>query len=84
MTERERLHSLVEDLPEPQVNAALRLIEDLRREASDPDPVSRALWEAPIDDEPLTAEDLEELRTAELDRQAGRVASHHQARRELL
>lgn len=82
MTEKERLHSLVEDLPEPEIHAALRFVEYLRREASDP--VARALEEAPFDDEPLTAEDLAELEAAESDRQEGRLVSHDEARRELL
>lgn len=82
MTEKERLHSLVEELPDPEVHAALRFIEYLRREASDP--VARALQEAPYDDEPLTAEDLAELDAAERDRQKGRIISHDEARRELL
>lgn len=82
MTEKERLHSLVEELPEPEVHAALRFVEYLRREAADP--VARALREAPYDDEPLTADDLAELDAAELDRQEGRVVSHDEARRELL
>jgi hypothetical protein len=82
MTEKERLLSLVEELPEPEVHAALRFVEYLRHEASDP--VARALQEAPLDDEPLTAEDIEELEAAERDRQEGRTVSHHQVRRELL
>ena len=82
MTEKERLHTLVEDLPELEVHAALRFVEYLRQEASDL--VARALNEAPFADEPLTAEDLAELEAAELDRQEGRVVSHDDARRELL
>lgn len=82
MTEKERLHSLVEELPEPEVHAALRFVEYLRREASDP--VARALRLAPDDDEPLTAEDLAELDAAERDRQEGRVVTHDEARRELI
>jgi hypothetical protein len=82
MTEKERLQSLVEELPEPEVHAALRFVEYLRREASDP--VARALHEAPLDDEPLTAEDIEELEAAERDRQESRVVFHQEARRELL
>lgn len=82
MTEKERLHTLVEDLPEPEVHAALRFVESLRQKAADP--VARALQEAPFDDEPLTAEDLVELEAAERDRQEGRVVPHDEARRELL
>lgn len=82
LARKERLHTLVEDLPESEVHAALRFIEYLRQEASDP--VARALREAPFADEPLTAEDLAELEAAEHDRQKGRVVSHDEARRELL
>jgi len=82
MTDKERLHSLVEDLPEAEVHAALRFVQYLRQEALDP--VARALQEAPYDDEPVTAEDLAELEAAERDRQQGRVVSHDEARRELL
>ena len=79
MKEKERLHSLVDDLPEPEVQAALRFVEYLRREASDP--VTRALQEAPVDDEPVTAEDLAEPEAAERDRREGRVVPHDEARR---
>ncbi|MDY7091672.1 MAG: hypothetical protein SX243_01735 [Acidobacteriota bacterium] len=82
MTDKERLHSLVENLPDSEVHAALRFVEYLQREASDP--VSKALQEAPYDDEPLTAEDLAELKAAERDLQEGRVVSHDKARRDLL
>lgn len=82
MTEKERLHSLVDDLPEPEIHAALRFVEYLRQESSDP--VARALQNAPLDDEPLTSEDLADLEAAERDWQDGRVVSHDEARRELL
>lgn len=82
MTDKERLRKLVEDLPEPEVRAALRFVEYLQWEASDP--VARALQEAPYDDEPMTAEDLAELKAAERDRQEGHVVSHDEARRKLL
>lgn len=79
MTEKERLHNLVEALPDQEIHATLRFVEYLRREASDP--VARALQEAPYDDEPLTAEDLAELDAAERDRQEDRVVSHDEVRR---
>lgn len=82
MTDKERLHNLVEQLPEPEVRAALRFVEYLRWETSDP--VGRALQEAPYDDEPVTGEDLAEIEAAECDRQEGHVVSHDEARRELL
>ncbi|HEX9736319.1 MAG TPA: hypothetical protein VGG06_30515 [Thermoanaerobaculia bacterium] len=82
MTDKERLHVLVDDLPEPEAHAALRFVEYLRQEASDP--VARALQEAAIDDEPLTAEDLEALEDAERDWREGNVVTHYEARLQLL
>jgi hypothetical protein len=82
MTDKERLHALVDDLPEPEAQAALRFLEYLRQEAADP--VARALREVPMDDEPLTAEDLAALEEAEGDWQEGRVVSHDEARLQLL
>lgn len=82
MSDKERLHALVDELPEPEVHTALRFVEYLRHEASDP--VARALQEAPIDDEPVTAEDLAALEDAERDWQEGRTVSHDEARVQLL
>lgn len=82
MTEKELLHHLVEELPEAEVHAALRFVEYLRREVSDP--VARALREASFDDEPLSAEDLEELGAAEEVRWEGCMVAHNEARRQLL
>jgi hypothetical protein len=49
MTARERLHQIVEELPEPDAEQILRAVEHWRD-----DPVSRALAAAPFDDEPET------------------------------
>ena len=49
MTARERLHQIVEELPEPDAEQILRAVEQWRD-----DPVSRALAAAPFDDEPET------------------------------
>lgn len=51
MTTREKLHSIVDALPEEEVGPALRLIETQRH-----DPVLQALASAPEDDEPWTDE----------------------------
>ena len=82
MTDRERLHDLVEDLPESEVHAALRFVEYLRH--SEDDPVLAALRNAPPDDEPLTEEDVAALEEAYEDLAQGRVVSHEEARRRLL
>ncbi len=50
MTTKERLHQLVDQLPESEVATATRVLEALRA-AADP------LASAPEDDEPTTAED---------------------------
>lgn len=71
---KERLHSPVEDLPEPAVHAAPQLVEYLRREASDP--VARAPQEAGSADEPVTDGDPVELEATERDRQEGRMVPH--------
>lgn len=73
MTERERLRSLVEDLPEEEVHAALHFVEYLR--SSEEDPVLKALRNAPPDDEPVTEEDLAALEEAWEDIRQSRVSS---------
>lgn len=82
MTERERLHALIDSLPESEVHAALRFLEFLENE----EPAS-SLWsieDAPIDDEPLTAAEKQALAEAESDVAEGRVVSHVEARLRLL
>lgn len=82
MTDRERLHDLVEDLPESEVHAALRFVEYLRH--SEDDPVLAALRDAPPDDEPLTEEDVAALEEAWEDVRQGRLVSHEEIRRQVL
>ena len=82
MTERERLHTLIDTLPEGELHVALRFLEFLETEG----PTSR-LWsfkDAPLDDEPLTMEEEQALAEAERDLAEGRVVSHMEARRRLL
>ncbi len=81
MKERERLHSLIDTLPEGEVHVALRFVEFLGTEEP------AALWslqDAPMDDEPLTANDEAALAEAEIDLAQGKVVSHDEARRLLL
>lgn len=79
---KNRLHELVERLPEPEEHAALRFLEYLAERGADP--VLRALAAAPDEDEPLTDEDREALRQGREDAAAGRVVSHEEAVRRLL
>lgn len=82
MTDRERLHSLVDDLPEGEVRAALHFVESLR--TSEEDPVLRALRDAPLDDEPVTEEDRAALEEAWEDVRQGRLTAHKEVRLRVL
>jgi hypothetical protein len=82
MTQRDRLHALVDTLPEDELHAALRFLEFLEAEETPTE-----LWsleDAPMDDEPLTQQEEQALAEAEEDVIAGRVVSHAEARRRLL
>lgn len=79
MTVKERLYKLIDELPEHEASAAARYLEYLRdREAGLP----RSLRDAPLDDEPVTKDELAALGEAEEDFAAGRVVSHEEIRRE--
>ena len=81
MEPRERLHALVDTLPDDEVHAALRFLEFLENEGVSP------LWsmaDAPLDDEPLSPEEEHALAEAEEDLAQGLVVSHAEARRRLL
>jgi hypothetical protein len=54
-TEKQQAHELIERLPPTQLSAVVGLLEAML------DPVSRALANAPIDNEPLTAEEEKAL-----------------------
>ena len=78
---RQRLHGIVDELPDEELAAAFRYLEYLRRMG---DPLRRALVEAPPDDEPETPQEAEAVREAREDILHGRVVSHEEARRQLL
>lgn len=59
-TERTRLHKLVDALPASKVEAANKYLEALANEV-----FMETLRKVPIDDEPLTKEDLEAIDEAE-------------------
>jgi hypothetical protein len=56
--EKQQAHELIERLPPTQLSAVVGLLEAML------DPVSRALANAPIDDEPVTAEEEQVLAEA--------------------
>jgi len=80
MTPKERLHRLVEALPDREIYAAERFLEYL---ASAEDPVLRAIREAPEDDEPLTDEDRTAIEAGLEDYRQGRVISDKELGRRL-
>ena len=80
MTEREELQTLVAELPDEEVHAALRFVSFLRTQQ---DPLIATLAAAPPDDEEVTEEDRTALREAEADAAAGRLLSTDELRRRL-
>lgn len=73
MEYRQTLHTLVDELPEPELPAARRYLEYLRQTA---DPLRRALEAAPVDDEPLTDDDRAAIRQGRKEHAKGETASH--------
>jgi hypothetical protein len=55
-TEKEHVHELIERLGPTQIATAARFLEFMLL-----DPVSRSIATAPLDDEPLTKEDVESI-----------------------
>lgn len=82
MTEKQRLHVLVDDLPRGEVHAALRFMEYLREPKTEP--ILKALRDAAKDDEPLTEDDLAAIEEAREDVARGRLMSHEEVRRRIL
>jgi len=81
MTIKDRLHQLVDELPEGEAStAAEEALEQLRIYWQDP--LARKLLSAPIDDEPETEEERRGVQEAREDLTAGRITSHEEIRRE--
>lgn len=66
MTVKERLREVIEQMTDEEAEATLRRIEAQRS-----DPFLRFLDAAPIDDEPVTAEEEAAIAEVEADRAAG-------------
>lgn len=67
VTVKERLHRVVEEMTDEEAGATLRRIDMLRND----DPLVRFLDAAPIDDEPITVEEKQEVADVAADRAAG-------------
>ena len=79
MEERQTLHTLVDELPEPELRSARRYLEYLRQQASDP--LRAVLDAAPLDDEPVTSNDRAAIREGLEDRARGETVSHQELKR---
>jgi hypothetical protein len=79
MEDRETLHTLVDELPEPELRPARRFLEYLRLQAADP--LRAVLDAAPVDDEPVTDDDLAAIREGLEERAAGKVVAHEEVKR---
>lgn len=66
MTVKERLHQVVDELSDDEAEAMLRRVEAMRS-----DPFLRYLDAAPVDDEPVSAEEEAAVAEVEADRAAG-------------
>ena len=77
MENRQALHTLVDKLPESELPAAKRFLEYLFQAG---DPLHPVLDSAPVDDEPLTEEDLAAIREGFVDRDQGETVSHQEVK----
>jgi hypothetical protein len=79
MEDRQALHTLVDELPEPELPAARRFLEYLRQQP--PDSLRLALDAAPLDDEPVTEDDLAAIREGFEEQARGETVSHDEVKR---
>ena len=77
---RQRLHQLIDKLPDEQILAAERYLDSLCRDIH---PVVRAMRSAPIDDEPLTDEDRAAIQEGRREIAAGHGIPNERIRRKL-
>ncbi len=77
---KQRLHQLIDELPDEQIQAAERYLHTLCRDVH---PVVRAMRSAPIDDEPLTDEDREAILEGRREIAAGHGIPNERIRRKL-
>ena len=78
MTTREKLHQLVDELPEEELDAALKVIESRAD-----DPLIRRLDEVPLEDEEISPEEEAAVQEARDELAAGApLISHEEIKRE--
>ena len=79
-TRRERLHRLVDDMHEGELETVETFVDFVHERG---DPMLRKLMNAPYDDEPVTPEEDEAVREALEDVAAGRVQTLDEVMKEL-
>jgi len=74
-SDKQHAHELIERLPASEIETAVRFLEFMLL-----DPVARAIATAPVDDEPLTAEEEQALSRADawLKERGGRGIPHEE------
>jgi predicted transcriptional regulator len=72
MTTKERIHRMVDDLPESELDTVERVLEGLSA-LSLSDPVAEALANATVDDESVTDEEAQAIEEGERDIAEGRI-----------
>lgn len=79
MEDRQALHTLVDELPEPELRPARRYLEYLRLQPTDP--LRLLLEAAPPDDEPVTEDDLAAIREGLEEHSRGETIPHEEVKR---
>lgn len=74
MTAREQIHRLVDALPDDALDTAGQVLAELSVPPR-ADPMTAALAEAPVDDEPVAPGDAEAIAEGERDVEEGRVVT---------
>ena len=79
MTTREALHDLLDELPESMLDFAEASLQRLR--SAESDPFWKAQQNAPVDDEPLTPEELQAIEEGLASMREGRGVPHAAVKR---
>ncbi|MNL60496.1 hypothetical protein D3C87_1843120 [compost metagenome] len=82
MTARDKVLSLLEDLPEPLISQVVDFIEFLADKQRRESPLTRILADAPYDDEPTTPEEDAEVEAARDEAKRLGTVSLEQVKRE--
>ena len=79
MEDRQALHALVEELPERELEPARRFLKYLRQQPADS--LRLLLDTAPVDDEPVTEDDLAAIREGLEEHAHGETVPHEEVKR---